>query len=58
MIADNAPSHARRPLLDARTKGETRAIQHNRYKLLLDKNEIHLSNLDIDPNENHRHRRR
>ena len=26
-------------------------IQRDRYKLLIDQNEIHLSNLDIDPNE-------
>ena len=53
MIADDAPSpHADADLFWTRgQRGETRAIQHNRYKLLLDKNEIHLSNLDADPNE-------
>lgn len=53
MIADDAPSpHAAADLFWTRgQRGETRAIQNDRYKLLLDKNEIHLSNLDSDPNE-------
>ena len=51
MIADNAPSPHGDLFWTQGPKGHTRAIQRDRYKLLLDQNEIHLSNLNTDPNE-------
>lgn len=51
MITDNTPTPHTDVFWTRGQRGETRAIQNDRYKLHLESDEIHLSNLSTDPNE-------
>ena len=51
MIADDTPSPHGDLFWTRGQSGQSRAIQNNRNKLLLDGSEIHLFNLDADPYE-------
>ena len=51
MITDGTPTPHTDVFWTRGNGGQSRAIQNDRYKLLLDGDEIHLSNLDTDRNE-------